>query len=539
MFQHCHDPNGFYRVTTVLLMFLSVTSTALGWDIHQVNIQDEDLVIVDIEVPSFGPWAGYPWVCLTTDDQSRMMWVSDPDAPFIEQVPGTPEKILFGAEGQPILVYYDDSNGLSLFQRNEMGDWENVFNYPHYHSIWMDEENALFWLIESEITGYESYEYHGFEDRTLFLKLLDTSTFEISANYPLDQLHSHWYCFRACDSIALRFKSASAGIHFEFSEFSSYIPGYDPIWGETVKIPQISLTGMTNQDQENRLELSLDVHDRIGSGWIAHWLQGSEFWTVMHGGAYLMSQRPLEDLIRLNSTSSAVIYHTPMLVYNSCHEFQWQLPEIVTTDFVNHSKMCYQNDAVWISYSTNEGVYIVHSDGFPESTTKDLPISKISDSQPSGPKLTATPSPTPETPVTPSPTPGIPVTPSPTPETPVLCGIDGVVLEISNSTCRPGDTFTLAVSICNATEEDLENIPLFCALEIGEQYLYYPAWTEGVNWQTIPFLRSGMTRVVIFDPLKWPEDTGSGTVKFIAAITDSDITRIFGSIDEIEFSWID
>ena len=52
-------------------------------------------------------------------------------------------------------------------------------------------------------------------------------------------------------------------------------------------------------------------------------------------------------------------------------------------------------------------------------------------------------------------------------------------------------------------------------------------------------LISGMTRFVIFDPVIWPEGAGSGSMRFIAAITDSEVTQVIGAVHELEFSWIE
>jgi len=149
---------------------------------------------------------------------------------------------------------------------------------------------------------------------------------------------------------------------------------------------------------------------------------------------------------------------------------------------------------------------------------------------------TATPPPT-ETPhptETPSPMPTYTAVPTATP-TPV-CPDLGVTLEMSDTTFAPGDMIWQKTWIC-WQDQSTGNIPFFCLLEAGGLYFFYPSWSMEIDYWIIPEIHPGLTLLSVIGPFTWPDTGSSGSAKFLAAITNPEITGVIGQIGIWEFSW--
>ena len=85
------------------------------------------------------------------------------------------------------------------------------------------------------------------------------------------------------------------------------------------------------------------------------------------------------------------------------------------------------------------------------------------------------------------------------------CDTLGVILDLSQITFHPGDPFACTATVCNNTGAELPDLPLFVLLEV------------------IP-------------PFTWPEGAGSFySAYFHAALTDPDMTFLYGAMDSVEF----
>ncbi len=152
------------------------------------------------------------------------------------------------------------------------------------------------------------------------------------------------------------------------------------------------------------------------------------------------------------------------------------------------------------------------------------------------PTGTPTPSPTPEE--TPSMTPTVTATAEPT-GTPI-CDITGVTIEMPREIYYPGDTCYVTVTLCNATGSPLVNYPLFVVLDVYGTFFFGPGFTGAYDsyLPDYPVFPWDATVVPVLDPFTWP-DTGTSAVGilFHAALTDPEVSLIFGDMDTFEFGW--
>ncbi len=170
------------------------------------------------------------------------------------------------------------------------------------------------------------------------------------------------------------------------------------------------------------------------------------------------------------------------------------------------------------------GLVKVDSDRVPASPTPYTP-----------PPATPTPSPS-FTPVpTATPTPAPPATCTPTPSG---CRTSGVRLWMPATYFKPGDTCECRLTVCNPENEPWTDIPIFVLLDVFGTYYFAPDFNEfGYYNQEIPPGESVIQVVPVFT---WPPDTGAGEgLIWYAAMTDPEITTLFGEMDSWTFSWGD
>ncbi len=152
------------------------------------------------------------------------------------------------------------------------------------------------------------------------------------------------------------------------------------------------------------------------------------------------------------------------------------------------------------------------------------------------PTGTATPSSTPEE--IPSMTPTVTATAEPT-GTPV-CDITGVTIVMPLEIYYPGDTCYVTVTVCNTTGSPLVNYPLFVVLDVYGTFFFGPGFTGAFDsyLKDYPVFPRDATVVPVLDPFTWP-DTGTSAagILFHAALTDPEVSVLFGEMDTFEFGW--
>jgi len=144
-------------------------------------------------------------------------------------------------------------------------------------------------------------------------------------------------------------------------------------------------------------------------------------------------------------------------------------------------------------------------------------------------------------PPTPTPTPSLTPTPSnsPTPTntaTPAGCDTLGVTIRMPNSMFFAGSSCSLDVEVCNNTPSTLSGYPLFVILEVAGMYWFADGWTQDMDYYHRLF-DPGVSEFQAIPYFNWPGNAGSGNATFYGALTNAEITDIYGAYDSWEFSW--
>ncbi len=128
---------------------------------------------------------------------------------------------------------------------------------------------------------------------------------------------------------------------------------------------------------------------------------------------------------------------------------------------------------------------------------------------------------------------------TPTPTPPSECSQTAVTIHMPDTMFHPGDLFYTTVTICNAESAALDQYPLFVILDIMDNYFFAPAFSSYDNYLTrLPSIPMGITRVEVLPEFEWPEGAGTmENVMWYAALTDPEITDLFGAMDSQAFGW--
>ena len=57
------------------------------------------------------------------------------------------------------------------------------------------------------------------------------------------------------------------------------------------------------------------------------------------------------------------------------------------------------------------------------------------------------------------------------------------------------------------------------------------------DWEILSTISTGTSTISVIEEFSWPDNTGTGTARFWAALTDQSIIRILGNYDVIDFGW--
>jgi agmatine/peptidylarginine deiminase len=145
------------------------------------------------------------------------------------------------------------------------------------------------------------------------------------------------------------------------------------------------------------------------------------------------------------------------------------------------------------------------------------------------PPYTNTPTPPTQTPV---PATFTPVPPTATPE----CDTLGVTLWMPAEHFASGDPCACKVFVCNPDSTNYADIPLFVILDVYGIYFFAPAFSDFDHY-TIDVL-PGKQEIEVLAEFLWPEGAGSAeNLVWLAAMTDPDITHLFGEMDTWAFSY--
>ncbi len=169
-----------------------------------------------------------------------------------------------------------------------------------------------------------------------------------------------------------------------------------------------------------------------------------------------------------------------------------------------------------------------------------------------GPTLTPTITPTPNPSITATPTPAFTVTPSPTrtvtpsptrtvtpspTRTPTPNSNLGVTLWMPSHYFRAGDPCKLTVTTCNPDAVTYFDIPLFVILDVFGSFFFAPSFGAYDHYEIV-VRRKETEEFVILEEFPWVSNAGQAQgIKWYAAMTDREITTLFGEMDILEFGW--
>jgi hypothetical protein len=144
------------------------------------------------------------------------------------------------------------------------------------------------------------------------------------------------------------------------------------------------------------------------------------------------------------------------------------------------------------------------------------------------PEITATPTQGTPTPTTP------PGTPTATPEIP--CDELGVTLSMPDTFFHGGDLFFLDAYVCNDRDTQYA-VPLFVILDVYGQLFFAPSFSEFDNYDIILPPNDQILQTVL-PAFYWPHGAGEAqNIHFHAAMTNQEITDLFGEMDSVTFGW--
>ena len=105
---------------------------------------------------------------------------------------------------------------------------------------------------------------------------------------------------------------------------------------------------------------------------------------------------------------------------------------------------------------------------------------------------------------------------------------------------KPGDPCYCHASVCNEEGWTLHNLPLFVLLEAYGQYYFAPGFSKSPDsyLDTHAKFDPGETRIIVIPEFYWPDTgTSADNVRWIAALTDPEVTRVIGSVGTLTFGW--
>ncbi len=123
---------------------------------------------------------------------------------------------------------------------------------------------------------------------------------------------------------------------------------------------------------------------------------------------------------------------------------------------------------------------------------------------------------------------------------PDVCEQLGVTIEMPDDYFRADDEFYCRAKIYNNTGMRLEGMPLFIMLDAFGSLFWGPDFGEDVDCyiDEYPVIEEGETTVEAVEPFEWPDNAGEAQgICFYAAMTDPDVSFLYGFMDSAAFGW--
>jgi hypothetical protein len=100
----------------------------------------------------------------------------------------------------------------------------------------------------------------------------------------------------------------------------------------------------------------------------------------------------------------------------------------------------------------------------------------------------------------------------------------------------PHDVCYCNVTICNPDGVVYEDIPIFAILDVFGTYFFAPGYTDFDYY--VRHIPPGLMELNVLPAFLWPEGAGAALgVVWYAAMTDPDITELFGALGTFTFGW--
>ncbi len=139
---------------------------------------------------------------------------------------------------------------------------------------------------------------------------------------------------------------------------------------------------------------------------------------------------------------------------------------------------------------------------------------------------------------TPTPTPtNPPQTPTPTATPTSGCNELGVTLYMPAHEFETNDICSCKVTVCNPGPDTYTDVPLFVILDVYGTYFFWPGFTNELDYRKIA-VGLNSADVEILPEFEWPAGSGSAdNILWYAAMTNPEMTDLFGDMDTWTFSW--
>lgn len=182
----------------------------------------------------------------------------------------------------------------------------------------------------------------------------------------------------------------------------------------------------------------------------------------------------------------------------------------------------------------------------PTRTPTRTPTSTATSTGTSSATSTASPTPTRTSTATRTSTPTATLTPTPTgvsspTSTPTsgTCTETGVAVWMPSNLFRGGDPCECRATVCNAGGAVISGYPLFVILDVYQTYFFAPSFGEFDNYiEQYPSFASGETVVQVLPSFVWPSGvSAAGGIKWYAALTNPQITELYGTLGTWTFGW--
>jgi hypothetical protein len=488
-----------------------------GWEVRQINIpQTGFFKRVEIKVPEYGPFCGYPLVLtrefhLIGGFTDRLFWItSPPDSILLGEFKGHyfdhPDLIIDPA-GRAILI--NPGYITSVLIRNFAG-WEHGQYYAGPSSNVIKDRGIGAWF------GPDNLLYCDFNtDLHLYRTVINIFSHE----NVMMMIHSGEYSSSQWDS---------GTYNFTLSDHHSYYPGAFNIYTNYTIVEEWGYGKYPPYNTIHRCSLEAFVSSHVESYRNIDSCQDPTLGlraTLNPAGQWLIAWLNQNDEYMVKTSESGV--HALNI-----HSEQFSVDSDI-------------DDSFGIAWSDN-GIEYIRVDN---TTEFNAPV-KIYDTSPDALDVSITAdrdwvvflidnlyylAVNPGFPATPTPLPNPPPTFTPLPE----CTTKEIMIHVSDTRLLPGDSFSCNIGICNPTNKYLREFPLYFVIEVLDNYHYGPLFTSEIDnyLDRIQIIPPGYSEYFIFFPFEWPEGLGSGHCTLHAALIRPERGDLWADIDTVDVFW--